>query len=87
MFAPSLGYIRTAENADVLLRLTDSLFAGNSIPELDGAVLKRFKEVMTASLLENLIDVIASLGNQSIVVLAIYNHARDLGINFQQLLD
>ena len=72
----------TAENAGVLLRLTDSLFAGNSIPELDDAALKRFKEVMTASLLENLIDVIASLGNQSIVVLAIYNHARDLGINF-----
>ena len=87
VFAPSLGYIRTAENAGVLLRLTDSLFAGNSIPELDGSALKRFKEVMTASLLENLIDVIASLGNQSIVVIAIYNHARDLGINFQQLLD
>lgn len=87
MFAPSMNYIKTAENAEFLRNLTYALFSGNSITELVDAALKWFKEFMTASLLENLIDVIVSLGNQRVVVISIYNHARDLGIKFQQLLD
>ena len=57
-FAPSLSHIMNNENADVLHNLTHCMFSGCGIPELNNEGLTNLKEVMRASLIENLGDVI-----------------------------
>ena len=75
------------ENADVFRNLTHRMFAGCAIPELDDEGLSNFKEVMTASLIKNLGDVIQLLGNANILVRSIIRNAEGVGVSFQQLLD
>ena len=75
------------KNADVLHNLTHCMFSGCGIPELDDEGLMNLKEVMTASLIKNLGDVIRMLGNKNILVRYIIRNAGEVGISFQQLLD
>ena len=81
VFAPSLSYIMNNENADVLRHLTDCMFSGCGIPELNDEGLKNLKEVMTALLIENLGDVIQMLGNTNILVRYIVRNAEEIGIS------